>query len=132
MKNVIRNKAYLEVLCKSNKSLRTELLQKATSDQRKALIEVIVNLLNGKIKLSKNSMQKLTKAKKKLRLIRELCYDVKRNKIINTNSVRAKSAVVQTGYILPFLLIPALIAAGKAAALGAAGISAGINKNGKM
>ena len=125
MKNLIKNKTYLQFLSKADKKIRNYLIENATPEQRRALIELIVNTVQGNLKLSSNQIKRLKKYKKHLRYICIICLNRKQNKIINISKKGAKKSIVQVGGILPFLIPPLLALAGKAALGGAISAGAG-------
>ena len=116
MKNIINQKHFIHTLKDSNSAVRKVLLKNATSEQRKAIMEIIVNILNGNVPLTSKQKNALSKHKNKLRNLCASCY---KNKVIN----KRKIPVEQVGGALPFLIAPILALLGKAAAAGA--VSAG-------
>lgn len=125
MKNLMKHKSYLEILSKADDKVRKLLIQNATPQQRHALIELIVNTVQGNIKLTPKQINKLKKYKRYLHYICIICLNKKQNKIVNVNKAEAKKGVVQVGGILPFLIPPLLALAGKAALGGAISAGAG-------
>ena len=119
MKSLIKSEHYIKVLRDSNKKFRQLMLKNATPEQRKVLLEMLVNTVHGNVPLNKNQRQGLQKHKSKLRKICASCY--KKNKIINNRNVK----IEQIGGVLPFLIPPILALIGKAAATGAIGATAG-------
>ena len=125
MKNLMKEKLYLKFLIKADKKVRNHLIENATPKQRHALIELIVNTVQGNLKLSPTQLKKLRKYKNHLRYICIICLNRKQNKIINVNKKEAKKSVVQVGGVLPFIIPPLLALAGKAALGGAISAGAG-------
>lgn len=118
MKNLQNQRDFLNVLIKLNPKLRKSLLKHANKNLKRAIVEIIVNVMHGNIKLSKNQKQKLLKYKTILRRVYKQYYNERNNKIkkIKIN----QKDIVQVGGVLP-LIIP-LIAGiiGKAALAGVA------------
>lgn len=120
MHNISKQKHILEVLKTAQPKLRKLILQNCDSKVICALVEIIHNLLNGNIPLSKNQKKKLKKYKKQFRFLSKKC--IQKNKNINTK--KARKTVVQTGGALPFLLPLIIPLIAKAALAGA--VSAGV------
>lgn len=118
MKNIQRQRDFLNVLIKLNPNLRKLLLKNADKKLKRAIIEIVVNVMHGNIQLSKNQKQKLQKYKSVFRKIYKQHYD-KRNNKIKKSKINNRQ-IVQVGGALPFLipLIAGII--GKAALAGAA------------
>ena len=121
MQSISKHKSILEVLRTSQPKLRKLILQNCDNNVICALVEIIHNLLQGRIQMSPKQKKKIQKYKKQFRLLSEKCI---RNK--NINKKKARKVVVQTGGALPFLipLIAPLIA--KAALAGAVSTGVGI------
>ena len=119
MKEVVKHKSYWDVLSHAHPRIKKELLKHATKSQRKALIQMIVNIVRGNVPLSMNQKNNLKKHKNKLRKICNHCYNSKTNKVINRNI--GKKTIDQIGGALPFLIAPILALIAKAALGGAVG-----------
>jgi hypothetical protein len=121
-KRVLKQRAYLELLAKGKPKLRKVILQQADRELLESLREICINILRGSISLNPKQRAQLYRHRKLLRDISK----TKQQKILRQKLIRQK------GGFLPFLLplVPALIAAGKAAALGAVGgtVSYGVKK----
>jgi hypothetical protein len=113
MKHILKNKNLLEVLKDATPKLRKVILQNADHGVICSLVEIIVNLLEGRIKISPLQKKKLVRYKQQLRQISRSC--VKHNKVINKK--KARKLVIQSGGALPFL-IPLLAPLIAKAALG--------------
>ena len=122
MKTIKRNKDFLNALSKLDVKQRKVLLEHVTRDQRRAILEIIANVVGGNFPLTKKQKQALAKHKCKLRKICKSC--VKGNKLINTNSKTTKNSIVQVGGALPLLLAPILPLIGKALLGGVLGAGA--------
>lgn len=59
MKNVQSQRDFLNVLIKLNPKLRTLILKQGSKNLKRAIIEIVVNLLRGNINLTKIQKQKL-------------------------------------------------------------------------
>ena len=57
------NKNFLNLLCSSKKKVRKLLIQNATRDQINAIREIILNVLNGNLKIEKSDLEKLARKK---------------------------------------------------------------------
>ena len=68
--NVQNNADFLTLLARSKPTLRKALLEKCNDDQANCLCELIVNLLDGKLPMSEETISKLKKNKKVLRELR--------------------------------------------------------------
>jgi len=97
MDRIEKNKNFLQLLCTSNSNLQKALIKNASKDQIFSICEIILNLLNGNLKIREDDLQKLSKKKK---LLREL--------IKKGSSIKKKKFLIQRGGFLQFL-IPALI-----------------------
>ena len=98
MSNRIKsNINYLKLLLNSNNRLQKSLIQNASKEQIYSLCEIILNILNGNIKLSDEEFKKLDKKKKLLRYL-----------VHNKTSIKKKKYLIQKGGFLQFL-IPSLI-----------------------
>lgn len=118
MKNVQSQRDFLNVLIRLNPSLRKTILKQADKKLKRAIVEIVVNVMRGNVKMKKSQKQKLQKYKTILRRVYKRYYNVRNDKIKKTK-INNKD-IVQVGGALP-LLIP-LIAGiiGKAALAGAA------------
>ena len=125
MDRIKKHKGFLQFLSNCDPKMLKIILKNATNDQKRFLVELVSNVLRGNIPLTKNQKLKLHKHKSKLRKVCEVCVQTKKNKIINLNSQKGKKAINQIGGALPFLLLPLLALAGKAAAAGAVSAGAG-------
>ena len=119
-----QHKSYLDLLNTSDPKFRKVMLDNASPKQRRMLIEIIANTLNGNIPLSAKQKSALQKHKCKLRSICKTCIN-KKNKIININSKSVKKNINQIGGILPFFIAPLLALAAKAAVGGVVSAGAG-------
>jgi len=123
MKNIQNQRDFLNVLIKLNPKLRASLLKQGSKNLKRAIIEIIVNLLRGNIKLTKIQKQKLQKYKNVMRRVYKRYFNERNNKIkktkINNNDI------VQVGGALPLLLPIIAGIIGKAALAGAATAGAG-------
>lgn len=120
MKHLNGHKHLLEVLKTANPKLRKVILQNADNKSIHAIAEIIINLMQGNVPVSKNQKQKLKKHKKILRAIEHTFM----KKPINAS--RGRRLIVQTGGFLPAIigLIAPIIA--KAALGGVAATGAGL------
>ena len=125
MDNILKHKSILEVLLHSNNKTRKVLLRNLSHKQRKAIVELLVNICKGKLEVSKSSLSKLKKHKSKLRQLSTKCFSEKRKKIINANSKYTKKLIEQSGGFLPLAIAPLLALAGKAALGGIVSAGAG-------
>lgn len=118
MKNVQSQGDFLNVLIRLNPSLRKTILKQADKKLKRAIVEIVVNVMRGNVKMKKSQKQKLQKYKTILRRVYKRYYNDRNDKIKKTK-INNKD-IVQVGGALP-LLIP-LIAGivGKAALAGAA------------
>lgn len=96
MNRIKANRDFLGLLCYSNKKLRDLLIKNANKEQIYTLCEIILNILNGNLKLSEDQLQKLSKIKAKLR------------NIIKRSSLKKKKYLIQKGGFLQ-ILIPSII-----------------------
>ena len=69
MSKVIQRRHFLELLNKSNTSRRKQLIDVATAEEIKALIEGLYNILHGKVKISNTEFKKLKRYKNHIRRI---------------------------------------------------------------
>ena len=97
MSQVDKNKNFLKLLCNSNKKLRKSLIQNGSKDQINSLCEIVLNLLNGNIKISDEKLNKLSKKRNSLK------------QFIQKNvAIKKKKYLIQRGGFLE-ILIPAII-----------------------
>ena len=101
MSKVVKRRDFLQLLANSKNKRRQTLLEIATSDEIKAIIELLYNILHGSIKLSTKDLQKLRKYKKLIREITEKKKNVK----------QVKGLLKQKGGFLLPLAIPLVLAA---------------------
>lgn len=94
--NVLKRKDYLALLVKSknNRKRRDKLVDLADNSEVKAISEIVANALAGNLPLHSDCLAKMRRHKKKLRLISQKNYPVKRKKAL----------IKQTGGILPALI----------------------------
>ena len=67
---VQRNTDFLTLLARSKPQLRRALLEKCNGDQADCLCELVLNLLEGKLPVSKEDVSELKRVKKVLRTLR--------------------------------------------------------------
>lgn len=74
-----RHKDFLHLLSKCSPQMRMALLKNANKDQIVLIVEIIVNLMNGNLCITKTTKSKLCKHKKELRKLADLscCLDTK-------------------------------------------------------
>jgi len=96
MNRIKDNREFLEYLCKSKKNTRKLLINNAHKEQIYALCEIILNILNGNLKLSNQEIAKLSKKKKQLR------------NIISKSTIKKKKQLIQKGGFLE-ILIPSIV-----------------------
>lgn len=125
MNNIAKQKSILEVLKAANPRLRQSILYNCDDKTICALVEIIHNLLQGRIPLGPNQKKRLQKYKKKFRYLTERC--IKKNKHINNK--KARKVIIQTGGALPFLIPLILPLIAKAALSGAVAAGAGYATN---
>ena len=95
MNRIKNNKDFLNLLCKSNKKkFRIFLIQNASKEQIYSICEIVLNILNGNLKVSDKN--KLSKKRKLLR------------KIIQKSSLKKKRYLIQKGGFLE-ILIPSIV-----------------------
>lgn len=122
MDHIRKHEAFLDVLKIADPNLRKVILQKCPDDVICALVEIIINLLQGNINLTPQQKKQLSKYKTKFRNIS--LHSMKNNKLINKPKTRKN--LIQVGGALPFLipLLAPLIA--KAALGGVVAAGAGV------
>lgn len=120
MKQIAKHRYMLEVLKACSPKLRKAILQNSDEELICVLAEIIVNLMEGNIKMSPSQKQKLIPFKRIFRAI------VKQSCTAKVDKTKLRKQVVQTGGALPFLipLIAPLIA--KAALAGAVSTGVGV------
>lgn len=96
MSKVMENKEFLKLLCSSKNKLQKTLIKNATKDQIYAICEVILNILNGNIKLEENHFKKLNSKKNQMRTL------------IKRGPLKQKKYLIQKGGFLQ-VLIPSII-----------------------
>ena len=84
---------FLRLLHKSKPAYRRTLLQSAPNELIGLLSRGVLNILKGRIAISRNSKQKLGRYKKQLRTLAD-----------KKTSVKKKKKVLQSGGFLPLLL----------------------------
>ena len=94
MNRIKNNKDFLNLLCKSKKKFRKFLIQNASKEQIYSICEIVLNILNGNLKVSDKN--KLSKKRKLLR------------KIIQKSSLKKKRYLIQKGGFLE-ILIPSIV-----------------------
>lgn len=95
-----QNLHILKLLAKSAPVQRRHIIQTAPKDLIEALSEGSLNLLKGRVQLSKNRLSKLRRFKKQIKVLASC-----------KTSVRKKKQVLQRGGFLPLLasvLVPAI------------------------
>lgn len=97
MERIRNNRNYLNLLCTSKKRLREVLISNASNDQINSIREIILNILNGNLKIDNESFKKLEKKKK---LLREL--------VKKSGGLKNRKRIIQKGGFLSFI-IPAII-----------------------
>lgn len=94
MKRLKRNHRILQLLKTSNKKLRGSVLKTCNDDAIKAIVEIIINTLNGNNKISKHVLTRLKKHKSILRTL-----------ACSRKSLKAKRKIlIQKGGFLPVLI----------------------------
>ena len=88
---------FLKLLTSCNSRLQKVLIKNATKEQIYSLCEIILNILNGNVKLSEEEFKKLDKKKKVLRYL-----------VQNKTSIKKKKYLIQKGGFLQFI-IPSII-----------------------
>ena len=96
MNRIKNNKDFLNLLCKSKNKYRKFLIQKASKEQIYAICEIVLNILNGNLKVPEINKNKLDKKKKTLR------------KIVQKGSLKNKRYLIQKGGFLE-ILIPSIV-----------------------
>lgn len=89
-----KNRHFLHALLGAKSSMRKAILQNAEPDLIKTVAEIVLNLLHGNIKLSKNHRSGLIKYKSCLRKIGRS----------DGNLAQKRKVLVQSGGFLPILL----------------------------
>lgn len=120
MNNLQKHEAFLKLFATSNPKLRKVLIQSASKEQIKLLIEIILNLLNGNVPLTQHELKKLSKYKSRLREIAKHAY---RKKLPIR---KTRNLINQTGTGLPAVISILLPLLGKAILSGAVGASSAI------
>ena len=93
-----RNWELLRVLQKARKSQRSAIIRHSTDDLVLAICEIVLNVLNGTVKLSSAQRKKLVAYKKVLRSVADR----------KLKTVSKKRLLVQKGGFLPAILTPVL------------------------
>lgn len=122
MQHIAKHKSILKVLKSAHPKLRKLILRNCDNNVICALVEIIHNLLQGRIQVSPKIKKKLSKYKKQFRLINQKC--IRKNKHINKK--KARKIIVQTGGALPFLLPLIIPLIAKAALAGVVSTGVGI------
>lgn len=122
MRHLSKHQPILQVLSSANPHLRKAILEKCDKNVVNALIEIILNVLQGHVGMTPKQRKKLQKFKHYFRTIKQKCVS-KKSKLINSN--KARKTLIQSGGVFPFLipLIAPLIA--KAALSGIVATTAG-------
>lgn len=120
MKHLNQQKHLLEVLRTANPKLRKVILQNADNKCIHAIAEIIINLMQGNVPISKNQKKKLKKYKNTFRAIE---HNYMKKPI---NASRGRRLIIQTGGILPaiFGIIAPIIAKAALGGVVAAGTGA--------
>jgi hypothetical protein len=123
MKHLEKHSHLFEVLKNASPPLRKVILEKADDGVICALAEIIVNLMQGNIRISSQQKRKLMHHKALLRAIVNQCSHK------HPNKTKLRKKIIQTGGFLPFLL-PLIPLIAKAALAGAVstGVGVAINK----
>ncbi len=106
LKRIIKYKKLIELLPKCNKRVFNKIIKNSKKEFIYTLCECVLNVLNGNIKISKNSLEKLKPKKNILR------------KLIKKSSIDNKKRIIQKGGFLE-ILIPSIIS-GIASIIGSA------------
>lgn len=69
MSKAIQRRDFLDLLNKSNNKRRRLLIDDATADEIKALIEGLYNIIHGKVQISRSDFRKLKRYKRSIRRI---------------------------------------------------------------
>lgn len=96
MSKVLTNQDFLRLLCSSKRKCQKLLIKSASKDQIYSICEIILNILNGNIKVDEKNFKKL---KTKRKLLRQ---------IIKRGPVKEKKYLIQKGGFLQ-LLLPSII-----------------------
>ena len=96
MDRVKNNIEFLSLLCRSKKKFRNFLIQYANKEQIYTLSEIVLNILNGNLKVPEQLVKKLSKKRKLLR------------KLVQKNSIKKKKFLIQKGGFLE-ILIPSIV-----------------------
>lgn len=96
MSKVLSNQEFLRYLCNCKSKQQKLIIKNATKDQINAICEIILNILNGNLKINELQFKKFSSKKSVLR------------QIVNKNSLKKKKYLIQKGGFLQ-LLIPSII-----------------------
>jgi len=96
---IAKHSKFLSKICKANQIERTKLLKKATESELQVLCEIILNVYNKNVNVSKPTISKLTPFKKVIKLLLNKKLSSKKRRVI----------FCQQGGLLP-LLVPAITA----------------------
>ena len=102
MNRIQKQKAFLKFLNSTNVKQRKVLIKNASPEQKRILIEIVLNILNGNVPLSSKQKKNLQKYKTSLRNMCRYCLNSKK-KIINVNKKRVTKSINQIGGALPLL-----------------------------
>lgn len=97
MSKVKLNQEFLNLLCKSKPKLQKSLINNASKVQIDSICEIILNILNGNLKVSENEFKRLNLKKSLLRTL------------IKRGPLKKKKFLIQRGGFLQ-VLIPSIIA----------------------
>lgn len=96
MSKVVTNQDFLRYLCNCKKNQQKSLIKYASKEQINAICEIILNILNGNLKIDEKQYKKLNSKKKVLR------------QLVNKSSLKKKKFLIQKGGFLQ-LLVPSII-----------------------
>ena len=96
--NVLKRKEYLNLLATSkNKKRGNSLVNLVTLEEIRAITEIVKNCLVGNVPLHGDCLSKMKRHRKKLRLISQRRYVVKRKKTLLKQTVGILSALIPLG-----------------------------------
>ena len=96
--NVLKRKDYLNLLATSkNKKRRDSLVNLASPEEIRAITEIVKNCLVGNVPLHADCLSKMKRHRKKLRLISQRRYPVKRKKTLIKQTGGILSALIPLG-----------------------------------
>ena len=117
MQHLEEHRFMFEVLKTASPKLRKAILKESDHELICVLAEIIVNLMEGNIKVSPQLKQKLSPYKNLFRKIRRQCA--------HPNKKKLRKSIIQVGGFLPFLL-PLIPLIAKAALAGAVSTGVGL------